>query len=107
MVLALKPVCFADGDAVSYIMTEAFFADRMQQRLYPGVPMATKLENWKARWPKYYSAPSTLYSKIVDSETGEAVSFAKWEFVSIDADDVLPNASGMGLLLKLISWLLY
>ncbi len=94
MMLTLESASFADGDAISHIMAEAFYSTRLQQRLFPNVSLETKTENQRSRWPENYLAANVLHNKIVSGETGEMVSYANWEFVNVDAADVVSDVSG-------------
>lgn len=95
MVLTLKPARFDDGDAIAHIMAESFFSMRIQQRLFPNVSLETKTENQRMQWSQRYSASNVRHNKIVDDETGEVVSYANWEFVNVDASELVSNISGM------------
>ncbi|KAJ3491085.1 hypothetical protein NLG97_g5659 [Lecanicillium saksenae] len=95
MVLKLEPVRFADRDIISRIFAQSFYAMRIQQRLFPNVSLEDKTENAIKKWPFNYSRPNTARQKIVNSETGEVVSYAAWEFFNIDASDLATDISDM------------
>lgn len=94
MVLTLEPARFIDGDAIAHVLVEPFNTMRMHQRLFPSVSLADKTANAKRKWPASYAKTGRRHNKVVDGETGEIVSYASWDFVNVDALDVVSDISG-------------
>lgn len=85
MPLILKDANFHDGRAMASISMDAFFEDRMQQSLFPGMSKEKRIKRLIDRWPQNYGDLSKQYKKVIDSETGAVVSYASWTFAFTDA----------------------
>ena len=81
MPLELQDVSFGDGEAISHVYISAFYDDPFQRTLFPGLSFEKQVAGAISRWPNNYSELPSIYKKVVDTETGEVVSYSKWLFV--------------------------
>jgi len=93
MRLELQDVKFRDGDAIAYVSISAFFNDPFQQTLFPGMSFDNQVAGIKSRWPRNCGDMSAHYKKVVDTETGEVVSYSKWGFSSTNSGGELKRPS--------------
>ncbi|KAI1866348.1 uncharacterized protein JN550_007736 [Neoarthrinium moseri] len=89
MPLELRDVDFSDGATISHVYISAFYDDLFNKTQFPGVSFEKLLAGATYRWPRNYCDPSAHYKKVVDTDTGETVSYSKWEFVNSTAGDQL------------------
>ena len=94
MPLELQDVVFEDGPGIAEVHVAAFFNDPFQKSLFPGMPYDEQLAGTISRWPKMYADTSVHYKKVVDTESGEIVSYSKWTFASTDAGKDLQKPTG-------------
>jgi hypothetical protein len=95
MPLQLEEAALSDGKAIANICISAFFDDPFQKSLYPGMSFDEQVDGVFARWSKDYSEVSAHYKIVVDTESGEVVSYSKWLFVNADGGDALNHAQGL------------
>jgi hypothetical protein len=94
MPLELQDAKFSDGEAISYAFVCGFFDDAFNQSLFPGVSFEKLLSNAISRWPQNYGDMSGHYKKVIDTDSGEVVSYSKWSFVNTTAGDELLKPTG-------------
>jgi hypothetical protein len=94
MPLELRDVEFSDGEAMSYVYIIGFFDDPFNKMLFPGVSFETLLAGANYNWLRNYSDVDSHYMKVVDTATGEVVSYSKWGFVNTTAGDQLRKPTG-------------
>ncbi|KAI1199111.1 hypothetical protein F5X97DRAFT_132753 [Nemania serpens] len=95
MPLELHDADFEDGEALSLLHLSVFYDDIFNKTLFPGVSFQSLLAAAIARWPQEYSEPGFHYKKVVDTATGEIVSFTKWRFINTPEDLKLPGQTGV------------
>jgi hypothetical protein len=95
MPLQLQDADFNDGNAIANIFVSAFFDDPFQKSLYPGMLFDQQVAVVFSRWPNEYCNISAHYKKVVDSDSGEIVSYSKWQFVFTDAGASLRRSKGL------------
>jgi hypothetical protein len=98
MPLQLQDVDFNDGKAIASVFVSAFFDDPFQKSLYPGMPFDKQVAVIFSRWPNEYGNVSTRYKKVVDTDSGEIVSYSRWEFAFTDAGASLRKPRGLNSL---------
>ncbi|KAK5994081.1 hypothetical protein PT974_07521 [Cladobotryum mycophilum] len=76
MPLQVQDVDFTDGHALTHVVVESFYDDALQLSLFPGMSKEKKLQG------------------VVDTETGETVSYAAWPFGNTDVGGRLRKVSG-------------
>lgn len=89
MPLHLRDATFNDGKAIAIVNIRAFFDDPFQKTLYPGIPFGQQVEGVFSRWPRNYGEPGAHYKVVVDTDSGEVVSYSKWAFIYTDAGGTL------------------
>lgn len=94
MPLELQDVYFSDGDSIQNVYISAFINDRFNQTLYPGMTFDQLIAGSKSRWPRNYGNLSAYYRKVVDTDTGEVVSYSKWAFENTTARGQLQKPTG-------------
>ncbi|KAK5661598.1 hypothetical protein OQA88_9698 [Cercophora sp. LCS_1] len=85
MPLELRDVTFKDGNSIANVYISAFFSDPFHKTLYPGIPFDIQVAGVQSRWPRNYGDLAGRYKKVVDTTTGQVISYSKWGFVSTDA----------------------
>jgi hypothetical protein len=95
MPLHLQDADFNDGKAIANIFVSAFFDDPFQKSLYPGISFDQQVAVVFSRWPNEYGNMSAHYKIVVDTDSGEIVSYSKWEFVFTDAGASLRRSKGL------------
>ncbi|KAF7515107.1 hypothetical protein G7054_g14759 [Neopestalotiopsis clavispora] len=95
MPLELQHVDFADGPAMQRAYIDAFYGDEFNKTLFPGMSYDQLLEGAISRWPRNYGALGAHYKKVVDTNTGEIVSYSKWAFANTQAGGQLPKQTGI------------
>ncbi|KAI0146926.1 hypothetical protein GGR57DRAFT_279270 [Xylariaceae sp. FL1272] len=95
MFLELRDVDFRDGSAIQQVYISAFHEDTFNMTLFPGMSYDRLLAGAISRWPRAYGEFGGHYKKVVDTETGDVVSYSKWRFTNSDAVGVLPQQSGL------------
>jgi hypothetical protein len=94
MPLELQHVDFADGPAMQRAYIDAFYNDEFNKTLFPRMSYDQLLEGAISRWPRNYGALGAHYKKVVDTDTGEIVSYSKWAFANTQAGGQLPKQTG-------------
>jgi hypothetical protein len=95
MIFEIQDVGFDDGEAISGVSIGAFFEDKFQKSLYPGISFEKQLAGVIGRWPNNYGSLSNLYKKVIDKETGRIVSYSKWSFANTESIRPLRKVVGM------------
>ena len=95
MPLQLQDADFSDGKAIANIFVSAFFDDPFQKALYPGMSFDKQVAGVFSRWPNEYGNIAAHYKIVVDTDSGEIVSYSKWEFVFTDAGASLRKPKGL------------
>jgi hypothetical protein len=95
MPLQLQDANFNDGKAIANIFVSAFFDDPFQKSLYPGMSFDKQVAGVFSRWPNEYGNIAAHYKIVVDTDSGEIVSYSKWEFVFTDAGASLRKPKGL------------
>jgi hypothetical protein len=80
--LRLGDVRFSDGDEMAHVYISAFWNDPFHQSLFPDMPFEKQVAGVISRWPRNFGDLSALYKKVVDTETGDIVSYSKWTFAN-------------------------
>ncbi len=96
MPFELRDVDFADGVEMQHVYISAFFDDKFNQTLFPGMSYDQLVNGAISRWQRNYGDLSGHYKKVVDTETGKIVSYSKWEFVNTTAGGELRKPIGTG-----------
>ncbi|KAI0144352.1 hypothetical protein GGR57DRAFT_332995 [Xylariaceae sp. FL1272] len=91
MQFELRDVDFEDGPAISHLHVSAFYDDIFNQTLFPGVSFDGLLANTISRWPQNYADRGCRFKKVVDTATGEIVSYSKWSFFNTPSSIELPG----------------
>lgn len=94
MPLEFQDVDLEDGEAISLLHLSVFYDDIFNKTLCPGMSFQSLLNAAIARWPQEYSEPGCHYKKVVDTATGEIVSFTKWKFINTPEHVILPGQTG-------------
>ncbi|CZR60204.1 uncharacterized protein PAC_10100 [Phialocephala subalpina] len=94
MPLELQEVDLSDSPALANVQISAFFNDPFQKSLYPGMSFESQLVGLIARWPANYHDFVGHWKKVIDTETGEVVSWSKWAFEFTDAGAELQGPTG-------------
>ena len=94
MPFELQDVDFADGPAIQRVYISAFHDDEFNKTLFPGMSFETLITGSTARWPRNYGALGAHYKKVVDTDTGDIVSYSKWKFENTQAGGHLPKQTG-------------
>jgi hypothetical protein len=94
MPLQFQEADFMDGKAIANVCISAFFDDPFQKSLYPGKPFDKQVAGVISRWPNNYGDISAHYKIVVDTDTGEVVSYSKWSFAFTDAGATLRTPTG-------------
>jgi hypothetical protein len=95
MPLQLQDADFKDRKANANIYISAFFNDPFQKSLYPGMPFDKQVAGVFSRWPNNYGDISAHHKIVVDTDSGEIVSYSKWVFAFTDASGALRKLRGM------------
>ncbi|KAI8944779.1 hypothetical protein F4801DRAFT_585076 [Xylaria longipes] len=95
MPLELQDVGFEDGAAISQLHVSVFYDDIFSKSLFPDVSLRSLLVDAVARWPQEYNEFGCHYKKVVDTATGEIVSFSKWKFINTPENIELPGQIGV------------
>ncbi|KAH8668923.1 hypothetical protein BX600DRAFT_460968 [Xylariales sp. PMI_506] len=95
MPLELQDVEFSDGEALSFVYISSFFDDAFNKTQFPGVSFDRLLAGAVSRWPRNYGDLSRIYKKVVDTETGQIVSYSLWEFANTTARGELRKPIGL------------
>ena len=94
MPLQFQDADFNDGKAISKVYISAFFDDPFQKSLYPGMPFEKQIAGAISRWPNNYGDISAHYKIVIDTDSGEVVSYSKWSFAFTDAGGALRKPTG-------------
>jgi hypothetical protein len=94
MPLQFQEADFMDGKAIANVCISAFFDDPFQKSLYPRKPFDKQVAGVISRWPNNYGDISAHYKIVVDTDTGEVVSYSKWSFAFTDAGATLRTPTG-------------
>jgi hypothetical protein len=94
MSFRLQDADFKDGKAIANVSISAFFDDPFQKSLYPGMPFEKQVAGVMSRWPNNYGDISAHYKIVVDTDSGEVVSYSKWTFAFTDAGGALRKPTG-------------
>jgi hypothetical protein len=95
MPLQLYDATLADGAAIANVYVSAFIDDPFHMTLYPSVSFERQVSGVLSRWPRNYANSSARYKTVVDTTTGETVSYSKWSFGFTDAAKELPSREGL------------
>jgi hypothetical protein len=108
MPIELRDVDFQDGEAIANVYISAFFDDPFQKALFPGMSFDKQVSGVISRLPRNYGDISAHYKKVVDTDTGETISYSKWSFAFTAAGGQMrkPNGCLAGLLSACVSLVL-
>ncbi|KAH6646014.1 hypothetical protein BKA67DRAFT_91604 [Truncatella angustata] len=96
MPLELQDVDFADGPAVQNVYISAFFDDRMNQTLFPGMSFDQLLAGAISRWPRINGGlERKVYKKVVDTTSNEVIGYSIWGFQNTTAGEKLAKPIGL------------
>lgn len=94
MPLELQDAEFVDGPAIQRVYTSAFIDDPFIKTLFPGMSYDQLYTGTLSRWPRNYGDITAHYKKVVDTDTGEVISYSKWEFENTTAGAELRKPTG-------------
>ena len=86
---------FGDGAAYANTYISAFSNDAYSRASFPGVTFDERVAGVISRWPKRYGEDFNVYKKVVDTDTGELISWIKIEFENTDIDPSRFAPAGM------------
>lgn len=96
MPLELDHVDFADGDELAVVQVTANAESALAKAFHPGLSFEASLASTKERWPSVYGFGPWYTTKVVDSDTGKAVSVMRC-MMDPELKKHLPALTGMPL----------
>lgn len=82
---------FEDGPGLAYAYISAFYPEPYQTTIIEDVPFDKQVAGVARRFPRNFINPNTHYRKVVDTDTGDIVSYAKWGFENLEGDSLFPQ----------------
>lgn len=88
---------FEDGPALANAYISAFYGDPFHDTLIRDVPLDRQVAGVIKRFPRNFVRLTNHYRKVVDTDTGAVVSYAKWGLANTDESIVFPQDRGTNL----------
>lgn len=95
MPLQLEDMAFKDGAAYAHTYVTSFQNNAYSRASYADQTFDQRVAGVIRRWPKNYGQTLVAYKKVVDTDTGELVSWVKIGFENTDIDPRLFAPAGM------------
>lgn len=86
---------FKDGAAYAHTYITSFQSNAYSRASYADQTFDQRVAGVIRRWPKNYGQKLVAYKKVVDTDTGELVSWVKIGFENTDIDPKLFAPTGM------------
>ncbi|PTB39336.1 hypothetical protein M441DRAFT_70471 [Trichoderma asperellum CBS 433.97] len=86
MPLQLEDMAFKDGAAYAHTYVTSFQNNAYSRASYADQTFDQRVAGVIRRWPKNYGQTLVAYKKVVDTDTGELVSWVKIGFENTDID---------------------
>lgn len=86
MSLRLENMTFEDGAAYANTYIGSFYNDPYSRASFADETFDQRVAGVIRRWPRNYSERLNVYKKVVDTDTGELVSWVKIGFENTDLD---------------------
>lgn len=93
MPLQVEDMAFKDGEAYADTYARSFWDDAFSKASFAGISFDERVAGILRRWPRNYAERFNTYKKVVDTDTGELVSWLKIEYenTGIDPDLFAPT----------------
>lgn len=93
MPFQVEDMTFKDGEDYANTYATSFSNDAYSRASFAGVSFEERVAGIIRRWPRNYGEKFNTYKKVVDTDTGELVSWLKigYENTGIDPDLFAPT----------------